>query len=76
MKLNQFNWDWIDRKCNIWQYKILFKIMQTLKSVGFKILWMILVHTFLNMLKDMPIDVLKLDRQFFITVGNAKRVKL
>lgn len=58
--------------------KILFKIMQTLKSVGFKISMDDFGsgYSSLNMLKDMPIDVLKLDRQFFITVGNAKKSQI
>ncbi len=40
--------------------------MQTLKSVGFKISMDDFGsgYSSLNMLKDMPIDVLKLDRQF------------
>lgn len=58
--------------------KILFKIMQTLKSVGFKISMDDFGsgYSSLNMLKDMPIDVLKLDRQFFITVGDAKKSQI
>lgn len=58
--------------------KILFKIMQALKSVGFKVSMDDFGsgYSSLNMLKDMPIDVLKLDRQFFITVGDAKKSQI
>ncbi|MCC0639367.1 MULTISPECIES: EAL domain-containing protein [unclassified Clostridioides] len=58
--------------------KMLFKIMQNLKSVGFKISMDDFGsgYSSLNMLKDMPIDVLKLDRQFFITVEDTKKSQI
>lgn len=54
---------------------VIIKVFETLKEYGFKISIDDLGtgYSSLNMLKDLPVDVLKIDREFLTTTGNTKR---